>query len=148
MVRWIITGAVILLALVVGFIAVIVFFPAAAPVVRDVAVVILAVLQMVSSFLIITFFIVLLYVAKTIDQVTRTTVVPKIDDAVVKVNEVLDNTRTVTGNARDSASTVTTTTVFVAERVVSPIIRISSLMAGVRAAASTIARRDAESEQG
>jgi hypothetical protein len=67
---------------------------------------------------------------------------------MVKLNEVLDSTRSLASNVRDSASTATQTTAFIGERVVSPIIRISSLVTGVRAAATTLARRDAPEQVG
>jgi len=79
---------------------------------------------------------------KTIQRLTQQEVVPKINTAVVKVDELLDNTRTITARIRDSAETATTTTTFVAERVASPVIRLSSVVAGVRAAASSLAHRD------
>ncbi len=144
--RWIGIGVAILVLVTVAFIIAAALFEGFRVAARDIALVILAVFQMISAILTIVLLIALLYAVRALQTVTRDTIIPKIDTATVKVNEILDHTKVVTGNVRDSASTVTTTTVFVAERVASPIIRISSLVAGVRAAATTLARRGSEPE--
>jgi hypothetical protein len=113
---------------------------------RDIFIVILAVFQLISAVLLIALLIAVLYAVNQINKLARINVLPKVDDAMVKLNEVLDSTRSLASSVRDSASTATQTTTFMAERVVSPIIRISSLVSGVRTAATTLARRDA-SEQ-
>nr|WP_274703506.1 hypothetical protein [Chloroflexus aurantiacus] len=109
---------------------------------RDVFIVILAALQLIGAVLSIAILIAILYAVEQINRLARNNVIPKLDEALAKANEALDATRTIAHNVRDSAQTATTTTTYVAERVVSPIIRISSLVTGVRAAATTLARRD------
>jgi hypothetical protein len=76
-----------------------------------------------------------------VERLASGSLVPKLDQAMVKLNEVLDSTRVLAEQARQSAGTVTNSTTFVAEQVVSPVIRIASLASGVRAAATTLARR-------
>lgn len=146
--KWIGIGIAIVVLIAVAFIVAAAIFPTFRVVSRDIAIVILAVFQMIISILGIVLLIAILYAINLLQKLTRDSVIPKIDVAVTKANEILDNTRTVTGNIRDSASTATNTTVFVAERVASPIIRASSLVAGVRAAAITLARRGSGPDQG
>lgn len=148
MFRWIGIGVGLLVAALVGFIvAAILLGPEFRGAWRDVFIVILAALQLIGAMLTIALLIAILWVVNQINQAARVNVLPKIDEAMVKMNDVLDSTRTLANNVRDSAGTATSTTTFVAERVVSPIIRISSLVTGVRTAATTLARRDAP-EQG
>ncbi|MBO9349447.1 hypothetical protein [Chloroflexus sp. MS-G] len=142
MLRWIAIGIGLLTAVLFGFIIAAIFlgedFRAAW---RDVFIVILAALQLIGAVLSIAILIALLYVVDQINRLARHNVIPKLDEALTKANEALDVARTIANNVRDSAQTATTTTTYVAERVVSPIIRISSLVTGVRAAATTLARR-------
>lgn len=143
MLRWISIGIGLLTAVLFGFIIAAIFlgegFRAAW---RDVFIVILAALQLIGAVLSIAILIAILYAVEQINRLARNNVIPKLDEALAKANEALDATRTIAHNVRDSAQTATTTTTYVAERVVSPIIRISSLVTGVRAAATTLARRD------
>jgi hypothetical protein len=142
--RWIGIGVGILTALLIGFIVYATFFAqegfregAAA-----IAIVLLAVFQLITAFLLIALLIALLYAITKIDQLARTSLIPKLDEATSKVNLLLEDGRTITGNVRDSVSTASGTTSFVTERIVSPIIRLSSIASGVRAAANSLARRD------
>jgi hypothetical protein len=140
--RWIGIGIGLLTAVLFGFIIAAIFlgeeFRAAW---RDVFIVILAALQLISAVLSIAILIAILYAVDQINRLARNNVIPKLDEALLKANEALDTTRAIANNVRESAQTATTATNYVAERVVSPIIRISSLVTGVRAAAVTLARR-------
>lgn len=144
MLRWVGIGVGVLTVLLIGFIVGL----ALAPVgfregSRDIMIILLGIFQLISTFVMIALLFAVLFAVNQISKVARTSVVPRIDEAMVKLNDVLDSTRTLAGNVRDSASTATQATSFVAERAVSPIIRISSLVTGVRTAAVTLARRDA-----
>lgn len=110
---------------------------------RDIFIIILGVFQLVTVVLLTVLLFALLYAINQINKVASGSVIPKFDEAMVKVNEVLESTRTIAGDARETANTVSSSTSFVTERVVSPIIRLSSLFIGVRAAATSFARRDA-----
>ncbi|NTW97561.1 MAG: hypothetical protein HGB28_03330 [Oscillochloris sp.] len=115
---------------------------------RDIFIVVVSVFQLISAILMVAILFAILFVINQLNKMAKTNVLPKVDEAMVKLNEVLDSTRSLASNVRDSASTATQTTTFMAERVVSPIIRISSLVTGVRAAATTLARRDATEQAG
>ncbi len=144
--KWIIIGIILLLAVTVAFIVGASLFPEFRIISRDIAIVVLAVFAMVAFLLIITLLIAVLYVVKSINRLTQETIIPKINATNVKIDEILENTRAITNSVRESAGTANTTTVFVAERVASPIIRVSSLVAGVRAAATSLAHRGQPAE--
>lgn len=146
LIRWIIIGAVVLAVIVIAYGVVAFLYPDVRVALRDIFIVILAIFQMIATVLVIVLLISVLYAVKAGNDLIQQTITPKIDATVVKIDEVLDNTRTIVGNVRESSDTLTTTTVFTAERVVSPIIRVSGLMAGVRAAATALAHRDNRSD--
>ena len=79
---------------------------------------------------------------RTLTRVSRTTLIPKLEEVSVKLDQVLEQGRGVAANLRDTTSTVSGTTSFLADRAIAPVIRVSGLMAGVRAAAAYLARRD------
>ena len=110
---------------------------------RDIFIIILGIFQLLTVVLLTVLLFAVIYAVNQINKVTSGTVLPKIDQAMLKLNDVLDSTRTIAGSARDSASTISGSTSFVTERVVSPVIRISSLLTGVRAAATSLAHRNA-----
>ncbi len=110
---------------------------------RDIFIIILGVFQLLTVVLLTVLLFAVIYAVNQINKVTSGTVLPKIDQAMLKLNDVLDSTRTIAGSARDSASTISGSTSFVTERVVSPVIRVSSLLMGVRAAATSLAQRNA-----
>lgn len=144
MFRWVAIGVGIITAGLLGFIIAAIFLgPEFRGAWRDVFIVILATLQLIGAVLTIALLIAVLYVVNQLNKVARTNVLPRIDETMVKVNEVLDSTRSLAGSVQQTATNAANTTGFVTERVVSPIIRISSLVTGVRAAATTLARRDA-----
>ncbi len=148
MFKWIGIGVGAITLVLVGFIIAAIVLPSGfREGSRDIAIVLLASLQLIGAILTIAILLAVLFAINAINKLARDTIVPKVDIALVKANEILENTQTVSANVRDSASTATTTTVFVAERVASPIIRISSLASGVRAAAVTLARRGNKTEQ-
>lgn len=93
-----------------------------------VSIVILAVFQLFSTLLAIGLLAALLYAVLAIRDVATTNVMPKVSDTLDQV--------------KDSASAAKNTTTYVAESVVSPIIKLSGLAAGVRVAAQALARRD------
>lgn len=93
-----------------------------------VAIVVLAVFEIFSVLLLITLLAVLIYAVLAIRDLANNTVVPK-------VNATLDQ-------VKDSAAAAKNTTSYVAEGVVTPLIKVSSLAAGVRAAAVALARRN------
>jgi hypothetical protein len=86
----------------------------------------------------------LLFTVFYIRRLARETVVPEIRELRAKLDGVIEQTQSIAGTVKDTTTTVSTTTSYMAERVVSPVIRVSSLLIGVRAAASFLARRGQE----
>ena len=124
--RWLIIGGVVFLLLVIALIVLISVNDAWATA-RDVSVVILAIFEMISTLLMIALLGVLIYAVMAIRSLASETVVPKVSQALDQV--------------RDSAVTAKNTSTYVAQGVASPLIKISSVAAGVRAAAVALARR-------
>ncbi len=93
-----------------------------------VSVVILAIFMLFSTLLAIALLGALLYAVLAIRDIASNNLMPK-------VGQTLDQ-------VKDSASAAKNTTTYVAESVVSPLIKLSSLAAGVKVAASALARRD------
>ena len=125
--RWLIIGGVVFAVLLVGLIVLISVNDAWATA-RDVSVVILAIFEMISTLLMIALLAVLIYAVMTLRSLATDTLVPK-------VNQTLDQ-------VRDTAATAKNTSTYVAQGVVTPLIKISSVAAGVRAAAVSLARRN------
>ena len=141
MVKWIGIGLAIIGVITVAFIVAAYIFPDFRVATRDIAVVILAVFQMIGAILTAALLVAILYVTFYLRRLARDTVLPKVDLLTSKLDGVLDNTRAITGNVKDTTTNVTATSSYVAERVVAPVIRVSSLVAGARAAATFLARR-------
>lgn len=143
MIRWIGIGLAIVTVILIAFIVAGYMFEGFREATRDIAIVILAVMQMIGAILTVALLLAIIYAVRAINRLAQNTVIPKIDTLTGKLDQVIDNTRTITGNVRDTTTTVTTTTTYVTEQVVAPVIRVSSLFAGARAAASFLARRGA-----
>jgi hypothetical protein len=141
--KWIGIGLAIIGLITIAFIVAAYIFPDFREATRDIAIVILAVFQMIGALLTAALLVALLYTVFYIRRLATETVIPKIDLLTNKLDGVIDNTRAITGNVKDTTSNVTTTTGYVSEQVVAPIIRVSGLVAGVRAAATFLARRGA-----
>ena len=139
--KWIGIGLAILAIITIGFIVAGYIFPDWAANTRDIAIVILAVFQMVSVVLMIALLLALMFTVFYIRRLARDTVLPEIRELRAKLDGVIEHTQAITGSVKDTTTTVSTTTSYMAERVVSPVIRVSSLLIGVRAAASFLARR-------
>jgi len=116
-------------------------YPAFREATRDIAIVILAVFQMIGAILTAALLLALLFTVFYIRRLARDTVVPEIRELRAKLDGLIEHTQAITGSVKDTTTTVSTTTSYMAERVVSPVIRVSSLLIGVRAAASFLARR-------
>jgi hypothetical protein len=144
--KWIGIGLAIVVLIVVAFIVAAYMFPDFREATRDIAVVILAVLQMISVILTIALLLAILYAVSFIRRLTRDTILPKVDALTTRLDSVLETTHSIAGNVQETTTTVSTTTVYIAERVVAPVIRVAGLMAGVRAAARFLARRGEASE--
>jgi glycerol uptake facilitator-like aquaporin len=139
--KWIGIGLAVIALITIAFIVAAYIYPDFRIATRDIAVVILAVFQMIGAILTAALLVAIFYVVFAIRRLTNETLVPKVDLLTSKLDGVIDNTRAITTNIKDTTSSVGTTTSYVAEQVVSPVIRVSGLVAGVRAAATFLARR-------
>ncbi|RRR78524.1 MAG: hypothetical protein EI684_00210 [Candidatus Viridilinea halotolerans] len=143
MFKWIGIGLGVITLLLIGFIVGLALAPVGVrEAFRDIFIIILGLFTLFSVVMLIAILVGLLYTFNRIERLARNNVLPKLDEALVKLNDVLASTKTIASDARESAHTVTGSTTFVAEKVVSPVIRIASLATGVRAAATSLARRD------
>jgi len=124
--KWLIIGGVISAVLVIGLIVLISVADAWATA-RDVSIVILAIFQMISTLLMIGLVAILIYAVMALYSVASETVLPK-------VSQTLDQ-------VKDTAETAKNTTTYVAQGVATPLIKISSVAAGVKAAAVALAKR-------
>ena len=125
--RWIIIGTVslvVFIALIVGLISYFDAWQTAA----YVSIVILAVFEVFSVFLLIALLAALIGAVFAIRDLANNTVVPKVSATLDQV--------------KDTAAATKNTTSYVAEGVVTPLIKISSIAAGVRTAAVALARRN------
>ncbi len=93
-----------------------------------VAVVILAIFEVFSVFLLIALLAALIGAIFAIRDLANNTIVPKVSSTLDQV--------------KDTAAATKNTTAYVAEGVVTPLIKLSSIAAGVRTAAVTLARRN------
>jgi len=125
--KWLYIGGVVSVLLIVALIVLISLNNAWATA-RDVSIVILAIFQVFSVLLMIALLTALIYAVFAIRDLANNTVVPK-------VSQTLDQ-------VKDSAVAAKNTTAYVAEGVVTPLIKISSIAAGVRTAAVALARRN------
>ena len=139
--KWIGIGLAVIALITIAFIVAAYIYPDFRIATRDIAVVILAVFQMIGAILTAALLVAIFYVVFAIRRLTNETLVPKVDLLTSKLDGVIDNTRAITTNTKATTSSGGTTTSYVAVQVVSPVIRVSGLVAGVRAAATFLARR-------
>ncbi len=125
--KWLIIGGVVFAVLIIALIVLISVNDAWATA-RDVSVVILAIFSMISTLLSIALLAVLIYAVMALRTVATETIMPK-------VSQTLDQ-------VKDTALTTKNTSTYVAQGVVTPLIKISSVAAGVKAAAVALARRN------
>jgi len=140
-VKWIAIGFAAIIAIAIVYVIAAYNYPAFREATRDIAIVILAVFQIIGSILTVALLLALLYSMVALEKLATQTVLPKVDLLTAKLDDVIEQTQAIAGNVKDTTTTVSTTTSYIADRVVSPVIRVSSLLTGVRAAASFLARR-------
>lgn len=139
--KWIIIGVAVTTVVLVVFIVCAYLFPGWREATRDIALILLAVTGLIAAILAVAILFAILYAVNKIRSVTTDTVVPQIQTLQGKVDQILGNVSSVSDQARTSLTTVSTTTNYAAEQVVTPIIKLASLAAGVRAGATFLARR-------
>ena len=139
--KWIGIGLAVIAIIAIAFIVAGYLYPQFAQTSAYIAVVILAVFQMIGAILTAALLVAVLWSVFAIRKLTTETVIPKVDLLTSKLDAVVDSTQAIAVNVKDTTTSVSTTTSYMAERVVSPVIRVSGLLVGVRAAASFLARR-------
>lgn len=139
--KWIGIGLGVIAVIAIAFIVAAYIFPDFRAATRDIAIVILAVFQMIGAILTAALLLAVLWAVLAVQRLANNTIVPKVDLLASKLDGVIATTQSITTNIKDTTSTVGTTTTYVAEQVVSPVIRVAGLVAGVRAAATFLARR-------
>ena len=125
--KWLIIGGVVATVVIIALI-VLISLNDAWQTAAYVSVVIFAIFMLFSTLLAIALLGALLYAVLAIRDIASNNLMPK-------VGQTLDQ-------VKDSASAAKSTTTYVAESVVSPLIKLSSLAAGVKVAASALTRRD------
>lgn len=140
--KWIVTALVIILVIAVAFVVAAAIYPTFREISRDIAIVVLAVFQVITAIVATALLVAFLYTVFYLRTLSRTTIIPQVEILTAKINQIAENTSTITGNAKTTATTVSSTTSYVAEQAVAPLIRLSGLFAGARAAASFLARRE------
>ena len=139
--KWIGIGLAVIGVITIAFIVAAYIYPDFREATRDIAIVILAVFQMIGAILTAALLVALLWSVFAIRRLAAETVLPKVDLLTSKLDAVVDSTQAIAVNVKDTTTSVSTTTAYMAERVVSPVIRVSGLLVGVRAAATFLARR-------
>ena len=139
--KWIGIGLAVIGVIAIAFIVAAYIYPDFREATRDIAIVILAVFQMIGAILTAALLVALLWSVFAIRRLAAETVLPKVDLLTSKLDAVVDSTQAIAVNVKDTTTSVSTTTAYMAERVVSPVIRVSGLLVGVRAAATFLARR-------
>jgi len=124
--KWLIIGGIVFAVLIIGLIVLISVNDAWATA-RDVSVVILAIFEMISTLLMIGLLAILIYAVMALRTLAAETVIPKVSATLDQV--------------KDTAVTAKNTSTYVAEGVATPLIKISSVAAGVKAAATALAQR-------
>jgi hypothetical protein len=140
--KWIGIGLAVITIIAIAFIGVLYWLPDFRVATRDVAIVILALFQLIGTMLSIAILVAVLYAVRAMDRAARLSLLPRLDALSMKVDALVDQTQTIAGKVQETSAAVSTTTGYVTEQVVAPLIRASGLLAGVRAAVSYIARRD------
>lgn len=141
--KWIVIGVAVTAVILIVFIVCAYLFPGWRQATADIAIILLALTGMIAAILAIAILFAILYTVNKIRSVTTDVVVPQVAVLRTKVDGILDSVNSVADTARSSATTVSTTTSYASEQVVTPIIKLAGLIAGVRAGATFLARRGA-----
>ncbi len=112
---------------------------------RDVAVSITSALIVLATAVALVLLLAILYAIALLTRVVQRDLLPKVQELTTKVDVVLGNAQTASDRALETVTSVSATTSFTAEKVAAPLIRVTSMLTGVRAAVGAFARRDAPS---
>ncbi|HEY1014891.1 MAG TPA: hypothetical protein VGE07_19425 [Herpetosiphonaceae bacterium] len=133
--KWLIIGAIVLLLVAIG-VPWLLLANGWEDNARDIAIILLVLFHLVSVTLMIVLLGSIVVMVNELRHVARETISPKVSDVLENVKGIADNAKETTTTAKQTAS-------YVAEGVVSPLIKTASLLAGVKAGAKALARRQA-----
>ena len=91
--KWIGIGLAVIVLITIAFIVAAYIYPDFREATRDIAVVILAVFQMIGAILTAVLLIAILYAVSAVQRLTNNTIVPKVDMLTAKLDGVIENTR-------------------------------------------------------
>ena len=104
--KWIGIGLAVIAVITIAFIVAAYIFPDFRVATRDIAIVILAVFQMIGAILTAALLIAILYAVFAIRRLASQTVLPKVDLLTTKLDAVIDNAQGITGNFKDTTTSV------------------------------------------
>ncbi len=140
--RWIIIGLTLVGLLTIAFFVAAIWSPEFRTTARDISIIILATFQMITAIIGLTLLVALLFIGFQIQKMAKQTIIPQITMLTGKVDEILETSKAIAGTAQATTQNVSQTTSYVSKQVVSPFVKAAGLVAGVKAAAEYIARRD------
>lgn len=140
--KWIGVAVAILVLLFIGYIVAAAVFPEFRVISRDIAIFLLALTGLFALIIVVAILAAILYAVNALNRTMQKQVIPQIAALNVKLDRVVDDAMVVSTNAKDTVASVSTSTIYVAEQVVTPLIRARSMFAGLRAALMYIARRE------
>jgi hypothetical protein len=139
--RWLVIGAVVFVVVSVVFIVLAVIYPGFREAVRDLAIILLALFQLIGAIAMALVAVALLYAVKAVDATARLTLMPKLEEISRKVDELLQKTTSVTDDVKKTSTTVANTVSIISEQIVRPAIQVSSFVSGIKAAAEVLGQR-------
>lgn len=141
MTRWLTIGGGIFAAISIAFVVLTVVYPSFREIVRDLAIILLALFQLIGAIAMALIAVAILYAVKAIDTTARVSLIPKLEEISTKVDDILVKTSSVTDDVKKTTASVSTAAEIISQEVVKPAIQISSMLSGVKAAASVIGQR-------
>lgn len=144
MTRWLAIGGGIFVVLSIVFVVLTVIYPGFREVVRDLAIILLALFQLIGAIAMALVAVAILYAVKAIDTTARVSLIPKLEEISTKVDDILAKTSSVTDDVKKTTASVSTAAEIISQEVVKPAIQISSLFSGVKAAATVLGQRMAD----
>ena len=145
MTRWLAIGGGIFVLLCIIFVVLTVIYPGFREVVRDLSIILLALFQLIGAIAMALVAVAILYAVKAIDTTARVSLIPKLEEISTKVDDILAKTSSVTDDVKKTTASVSTAAEIISQEVVKPAIQISSLFSGVKAAATVLGQRMADS---
>jgi hypothetical protein len=139
--RWLVWGGVAFLLISIIFIVLSIIYPGFREAVRDLAIILLALFQLIGAIAMALVAVALLYAVKAIDQTARGTLMPKLEEISTKIDTLLSKTASVTDDVKKTSTTVANTVNIISEQIVRPAIQVSSILSGIKAVGAVLGQR-------